>query len=51
MTTLDRNGQPLANYNANRNRDKLLNNLMGILTGSGPMASSTNRKCSTSTLG
>ncbi|APJ15123.1 BRCT domain-containing protein [Aeromonas hydrophila] len=33
MTTLDRNGQPLANYNANRNRDKLLNNLMGILDG------------------
>lgn len=33
MSGLDRHGQPLANYNAARNRDKQLNNLMGILDG------------------
>ncbi|MFH6571162.1 hypothetical protein ACHMWL_09015 [Aeromonas caviae] len=33
MTALDQHGQPLANYNASRNRDKLLNNLTGILDG------------------
>ena len=33
MTALDQHGQPLANYNAKRNRDKRLNNLMGILDG------------------
>ncbi|MFM5411919.1 hypothetical protein ACET9F_15635 [Aeromonas veronii] len=33
MGELNRHGQPVANYNAARNRDKLLNNLMGILDG------------------
>ena len=33
MTSLDNHGQPLASYNAARNRDKLLNNLIGILDG------------------
>ncbi|WP_139463791.1 BRCT domain-containing protein [Aeromonas veronii] len=33
MGELNRHGQPVANYNAARNRDKQLNNLMGILDG------------------
>lgn len=33
MSYLDNHGQPLASYNAGRNRDKLLNNLIGILDG------------------
>lgn len=33
MSNLDDHGQPLAKYNAAQNRDKLLNNLIGILDG------------------